>query len=172
MVVAPAGLAFDYIFDQLTQDGEDPLREESLFWQLYSGDGSHPAPPGTYLVACVLFATITGESPVGIEWAPEAVDAITRQTLQEAAEAVVLGGAVAEPHPAFTLVTESPEEPEEPEETTGEDNGTASEPEEEEAQFTEKRQSDSGFGCSGVHGASLWGLMGLCLGIRSRRHKR
>jgi uncharacterized protein (TIGR03382 family) len=169
-VVAPAGLAFEYIFDQLTQEGEDPLGEESLFSQLYSGDGSHPATPGTYLVACVLFATMTGETPVGLQWAPDGMDEITRQTLQEAAEAVVLGGAIAEPHPPFSLVTSLPEEPEEPEETTGEDNTPAVEPED----LLENRQSDSAsdFGCSGVDGVSLWGMVGLWLGFRSRRRKR
>jgi hypothetical protein len=32
---------------------------------LYLGDGSHPNPAGSYLAACVLYATLTGLSPVG-----------------------------------------------------------------------------------------------------------
>jgi hypothetical protein len=33
---------------------------------LYDTDGSHPSLAGSYLAACVLFATLFGESPVGI----------------------------------------------------------------------------------------------------------
>lgn len=32
---------------------------------LYEEDGSHPAPQGTYLVACVFYAALTGRSPEG-----------------------------------------------------------------------------------------------------------
>ncbi|MEZ4320864.1 MAG: hypothetical protein R3F61_25530 [Myxococcota bacterium] len=32
---------------------------------LYAKDGSHPSPAGAYLSACVLYATLTGRSPVG-----------------------------------------------------------------------------------------------------------
>ena len=34
--------------------------------QLWQDDGSHPAPAGTYLAACVLYKTLFGESPVGL----------------------------------------------------------------------------------------------------------
>lgn len=33
--------------------------------ELYAEDGSHPAPMGTYLAACVFYATLTGSSPEG-----------------------------------------------------------------------------------------------------------
>ena len=33
---------------------------------LWASDGVHPTPAGTYLTACVLYATLTGRSPVGI----------------------------------------------------------------------------------------------------------
>jgi hypothetical protein len=33
---------------------------------LWQDDGSHPAPAGTYLAACVLYATVTGRTPVGL----------------------------------------------------------------------------------------------------------
>lgn len=33
---------------------------------LWAEDGVHPTPAGTYLAACVLFATLTGHSPVGL----------------------------------------------------------------------------------------------------------
>src|SRR5205823_5845806 len=33
---------------------------------LYAGDSVHPAPAGSYLEACVLFATFYGKSPIGL----------------------------------------------------------------------------------------------------------
>ncbi|MEL7248800.1 MAG: DUF4886 domain-containing protein [Bacteroidota bacterium] len=33
---------------------------------LFDPDGSHPSPTGTYLIACVVFGALTGESPVGL----------------------------------------------------------------------------------------------------------
>jgi hypothetical protein len=33
---------------------------------LWQDDGSHPSPAGTYLAACVLYQTVTGESPQGL----------------------------------------------------------------------------------------------------------
>ena len=41
-------------------------REEFPDATLYSGDGSHPNPLGTYLAGCVFYATLTGQSPVGL----------------------------------------------------------------------------------------------------------
>ncbi len=34
--------------------------------QLYQDDGSHASPAGSYVAACVFFATLTGQSPVGL----------------------------------------------------------------------------------------------------------
>ena len=34
--------------------------------ELYDPDGSHPAAAGSYLAACVLFSTLTGQTPVGL----------------------------------------------------------------------------------------------------------
>jgi len=53
--VAPVGLAW-----------EDALADESPGVDLYAGDGSHPAPGGSYLTAAVLYEVLTGESPLGL----------------------------------------------------------------------------------------------------------
>jgi len=37
---------------------------------LYYEDGSHPSPNGSYLAACVFFATLYGESPEGLPARP------------------------------------------------------------------------------------------------------
>jgi hypothetical protein len=45
---------------------------------LWQGDGSHPAPAGTYLAACAVYLSVFGESPVGLsdhEGLPDAVAA-------------------------------------------------------------------------------------------------
>ena len=59
VVVIPAGLAFEKIYDDLVAAGDNPLDASSLFWQLYGGDGSHPALAGTYLTACTIFGALT-----------------------------------------------------------------------------------------------------------------
>lgn len=79
--VAPVGLAFRKIYE----GSADPADPASLFWRLYADDGSHPSERGTYLAACVFYATITGESPEGLPSAvPDAAE------LQRAAAEVVL----------------------------------------------------------------------------------
>ena len=50
-VVAPVGLAWERV------------RREQPHVQLFSPDGSHPSPEGSYLAACTLFATIFHRNP-------------------------------------------------------------------------------------------------------------
>jgi hypothetical protein len=52
--VAPIGLAWQSV------------REQHPGIPLYVDDGSHPAPAGTYLAACTLYATLFGRSPEGL----------------------------------------------------------------------------------------------------------
>ena len=87
--VAPIGPAFAVIYDDAVAAGEVP--QDGLFGRLYSADGSHPSPTGTHLAACVLYATLTGDSPVGLS-APGSVDAADAAAVQAAVEAVVLSG--------------------------------------------------------------------------------
>jgi hypothetical protein len=42
---------------------------------LFAPDGSHPAPAGTYLTACVFYAVLTGRSPVGLGARPGGMSA-------------------------------------------------------------------------------------------------
>jgi hypothetical protein len=51
---------------------------------LWQADGSHPSPAGTYLAACVLFTTMTHESPVGLP-DTEGLDAAVAAQLQQVA---------------------------------------------------------------------------------------
>lgn len=87
--VAPAGLAWQRVYEDVVADGGDPGDPESAFHGLYVDDGSHPSQRGTYLAACVLYATLTGRSPEGLD-APEVVP--DAAYLQAVAAAVVLEG--------------------------------------------------------------------------------
>ena len=51
--IAPAGMGWKAVID------DDPTIE------LYSGDGSHPNINGSYLTACIFYATLFQESPIG-----------------------------------------------------------------------------------------------------------
>lgn len=86
--IAPVGPAFAVIHDRVASDGLTPTDAGNDFHGLYSGDGSHPSPTGTLLTAYVFFASITGESPVGLE-APAGIDAELADRLQSAAASVV-----------------------------------------------------------------------------------
>lgn len=62
----------------------------NFFWSgLYSGDGTHPSAWGTYLNACVFYATIFRKSPVGIPYY-SSIGQQDAEDLQELAEAIVL----------------------------------------------------------------------------------
>lgn len=64
--IAPAGPAFAVIHDDIVAAGQDPTDPESLFFQLYNSDGSHPSGMGSELVAYVFYAALSGRSPVGL----------------------------------------------------------------------------------------------------------
>ncbi len=62
----------------------------NTFWSgLYSGDGSHPSAWGTYLNACVFYATIFRKSPVGIPFYSN-IGQQDAEDLQQLAEDIVL----------------------------------------------------------------------------------
>ena len=77
--VAPCGAAWH----QMSLDN-------NTFWSgLYSGDGSHPSAWGTYLNACVFYATIFRKSPVGIPFYSN-IGQQDAEDLQQLAEDIVL----------------------------------------------------------------------------------
>ena len=82
--VAPVGLAFAKIHDDILAAGTDPDQSGTLFHDLYTSDGSHPSLHGSYLAAATLHAAIHGGSPVGLA-VPSGINASAGQTLQLAA---------------------------------------------------------------------------------------
>ena len=75
--VAPVGVAWKYV------------RDNHPSISLYTADGSHPKPAGSYLAACAFYASIFHESPVGSTFLG-GVDAPTAEILQNAAALAVL----------------------------------------------------------------------------------
>jgi len=74
--LAPVGVAWERV------------RRERPDVKLYDGDGSHPSPAGTYLSACVLFASLAARpctgapaTITGTPWAGEAFDRDRTATL-------------------------------------------------------------------------------------------
>ncbi len=64
--------------------------ENNTFWSgLYSGDGSHPSAWGTYLNACIFYATLFRQTPVGIPYYSN-IGQTDAETLQQLAEDMVL----------------------------------------------------------------------------------
>ncbi len=122
--VAPVGLAWRHIHDGILADGGDPQDESSLFYRLYSTDGSHPSPSGNHLAAAVIYATLTGESPVGLSDPSGLVSPDDAAQLQAAAAAVVLGESPDIDYP-WEVSEETPEDTGEPTDTgeTSEDTG-------------------------------------------------
>lgn len=86
--LAPAGLAWARAYDEAVAAGADPLATDSRFFQLYQDDGHHPSPLGTYLTACVIYATLTGASPEGLS-PSAALDAEDALWAQQTAAATV-----------------------------------------------------------------------------------
>ncbi|MBZ0165402.1 MAG: hypothetical protein K8I00_01255, partial [Candidatus Omnitrophica bacterium] len=56
VMIAPVGEAFAQVLD---------TREDI---SLFQRDGRHPSTAGTYLAACVIYATIFQKSPYGLEY--------------------------------------------------------------------------------------------------------
>jgi hypothetical protein len=83
--VAPVGIAFQIVHDRILRDGGDPLASGSDFSRLYRNDGSHPSVEGSYLAACVLYATLTNRDPRQLKYAPDAVSQQRRMEIQEVA---------------------------------------------------------------------------------------
>jgi hypothetical protein len=57
---------------------------------LWQDDGSHPTTKGTYLAACVFYASIFGKSPAGLKFHADLSDSDAAQS-QEAGAGTVLG---------------------------------------------------------------------------------
>ena len=104
--MAPAGLAFEAIYDQLLKDGVQPTDEGTLFHRLYDGDGSHQTVHGSYVAALCVVGAVTGLNVTTLTWRPDGVSADDATRLRAAA----LSALSIWPPPAPPSVVE-PDEP-------------------------------------------------------------
>ncbi len=86
--IAPTGLAFKHIYNDVLASGATPEDSGNDFYNLFSSDGSHPSIYGSYLATCVIFSTITGVSSVGNSW-PNSISSSKALYLQEVASSTV-----------------------------------------------------------------------------------
>ena len=100
--VAPVGLAFEYIHDQIIANGGTPTNSGNTFYDLYSSDGSHPSISGSYLAGLVIYATITGDDPVGLSHSTSLSNSVVLE-LQQAAAATVFNETAHLAYPWQTL---------------------------------------------------------------------
>ena len=87
--MAPVGLAFARVFEDIESGGIDPTIDGTLFSRLYTGDGSHPSELGSYLAGCVIFAAVTGYDPTDL-WAPADVAPADAEALAKVARRIIL----------------------------------------------------------------------------------
>ncbi|MFT5358220.1 MAG: hypothetical protein ACI9KE_005458, partial [Polyangiales bacterium] len=71
VVVAPVGIAFHIVHDDVLASGGDPASPSSPFFALYEADGSHPSVQGAYLAACVIAGASTGAPAASFPDAPD-----------------------------------------------------------------------------------------------------
>jgi len=74
--VAPVGLAMKRAMDE--------SRDLGMFMDMYYEDREHPNLYGSYLAANIVYATVVGESPIGLAYLPSEENGVT-VTEEEAA---------------------------------------------------------------------------------------
>lgn len=100
-LLAPVGLAFEYIYDLVVADGRDPASEGSEFHNLYSPDGSHASIQGAFLAACVLYGTISGRNPMELTFVPGGLTIAEAEFLQKAASSTLSAQGILTPEPTW-----------------------------------------------------------------------
>ena len=86
--IAPVGLAFKTVHDAVEANGTNATQAGNLFYDLYTADGSHPSLKGSYLAACVMFSTLSGDSCSGSNDSVS-LSASVKLELQQAADDTV-----------------------------------------------------------------------------------
>ncbi len=137
--IIPAGPAFAAIYDEALAAGEIP--QQGLFGRLYDGDGSHPSLIGSYLIACVSYAALTGHDPVGLS-APQGLDPADVQIVQQTATEVVIDG-------DWPMPWRAPEDTGDPGDSGGDDSGSGDDSATGDAGTADSGSNDSTLGDAG-----------------------
>lgn len=90
--IVPVGAAFNRIYNDVAESHspEEALSTDNIWNELYSADGSHPSGAGSYLAACLLYATITKKSPIGLVGASGVSTSQAKLLQQRAHDAVFI----------------------------------------------------------------------------------
>ncbi|MEQ8791801.1 MAG: SGNH/GDSL hydrolase family protein [Pirellulaceae bacterium] len=89
--VAPVGLAFEFVYEDLWKRQHNPLAKGSRFRQLYGPDSKHPSLAGSYLAAAVITASIGGQKVSDSDYTPRGLDPELAAYLRGVADRVVFG---------------------------------------------------------------------------------
>lgn len=89
--VAPVGLGFQTVYNDIAAQGLDPRARNSDFFLLYEADGSHPTEEGSYLAALIISASYTGQPVSDMTWKPFDMDADYAAYLRDVADRTVFG---------------------------------------------------------------------------------
>jgi hypothetical protein len=87
--IAPAGLAWQAVYQRDVATGRDPMAPGSLFATLYGPDGHHPAAAGTFLTACVMAGTLDDVDATTLVGTVPGLDAGSVAVLQSIAASTV-----------------------------------------------------------------------------------
>ena len=87
--IAPVGLGFKNVYYSVMAAGNNPVLPGNTFYDLYTGDGSHPSLSGAYLASCVLYAAMTGNYSVETNDSVSGLSAALKLELQQAADDTV-----------------------------------------------------------------------------------
>jgi hypothetical protein len=90
VTVVPVGEVWRSLHDALVEQGLAPTHGDTIFSRLYLSDGSHPSHLGTYLAACTFYASLMGESPVGLAWSHSDISEDDRVAVQAAVAAMLI----------------------------------------------------------------------------------
>lgn len=82
--VAPCGLVFQTIYNDLKRDDKNPTEPGSLFHLLFAKDGHHPSMAGSYAAAVTIYASLTGKEAKELVWVPEDLDINIAEKLLDA----------------------------------------------------------------------------------------
>ena len=96
--MAPVGLVFDNIYQQCLDhkgkvygDNNNPgTDQDSLFYQLYAEDGSHPSLAGSYLAALTIYTSILGDDPRDVHWTPPGLPSSIALQIRQAVAKTIL----------------------------------------------------------------------------------
>jgi hypothetical protein len=89
VLIAPVGLAFKAIHDAMVDQGLDPEVDGGEFSLLYDEDASHPSIRGSYLAACVIIGTITGQEVNKYNWEAPGIDIRVQERLRQVAATTI-----------------------------------------------------------------------------------